>query len=240
MNIKRIYAKIAQAAGSAMSRFHFLPSTPPPRNAVFRHWLFSLPRVHDVMALNELDMPWWTYRAIAYVDAWLAERPHPIRVFEFGSGASTAYLRRRADIVYSVENDREFADYIADFLKSSGGVDLVVREGQKSAQPKVASQKSGHQGLDYSSYVSVIDEIGGLFDLIVIDGRAREAALQRSIPHLKSDGVIVFDNTLRKRYAAEIRQSGLTERRFFGLTPTLPYPDQTSILSITHESNVPS
>ncbi|WP_344775121.1 class I SAM-dependent methyltransferase [Gryllotalpicola kribbensis] len=231
MALKNVYAKAAQTVGKGLTSARLLPATVPPRDARLRHWAFTLPRVHDVRAMNELDMPWWTYRAISYVDAWLSARPHPIRAFEYGSGASTAYLRRRVDEIHSVENHQGFADFIAPMLAEAGEVDLTVREGVPSQHPVIGSHKPGYENQDFADYVAVIDEVGGLFDLIVIDGRAREACLERAVPHLADDGIIVFDNTHRARYKEAIAKSGLHERRMFGLTPTLPYPDQTSILT---------
>ena len=46
-----------------------------------------------------------------------------------------------------------------------------------SADPSVPSGKEGHGGLDFAEYVASIDEVPGTFDLVVIDGRAREACL---------------------------------------------------------------
>ncbi len=48
--------------------------------------------------------------------------------------------------------------------------------------------------------MSTIDRVGGPFDLIVVDGRARNDAFRRSLDHLADGGVIVFDNLKRKRY----------------------------------------
>lgn len=42
--------------------------------------------------------------------------------------------------------------------------------------------------------------------------------------------MIVFDNSRRRRYRRAIEATPVDERRYFGLTPTLPYPDQTSLL----------
>ncbi len=66
----------------------------------------------------------------------------------------------------------------------------------------------------------------------MIDGRAREACLAASIEHVAPGGLIVFDNSKRGRYKKAIANSGLDARRLRGLTPTLPYPDQTSVLSV--------
>jgi hypothetical protein len=216
--------------GRLLTALHIIPKEIPNRNRTFRHWLYSLQHIHNVNALNDFDMPWWTYGAIQYVDDWLTTRSKPIRVFEFGSGASTAYLRRRADEVYSVENSAGFAEFITPMLQRVGDVDLLVRLPSETPKPIVGSSKPGYLNKDFSDYVNAIEEIGGLFDLIVIDGRAREASLDRAILHLKDDGIIVFDNTHRQRYAKAIAASGLGELSFIGLTPTLPYPDKTSIL----------
>ena len=68
------------------------PANNPSRDDRLKHWVVSLTKVHDFKAIAELGVPWWTYRAIDVVDAWLSARPHPIRVFEYGSGASTLWL----------------------------------------------------------------------------------------------------------------------------------------------------
>ena len=68
--------------------------------------------------------------------------------------------------------------------------------------------------------------------MIVIDGRAREACLRASVSHLASGR----DDRLRQhqpeRYLTAIAGSGLAQRRLRGLTPTLPYPDSTSLLTL--------
>jgi predicted O-methyltransferase YrrM len=94
----------------------------------------------------------------------------------------------------------------------------------------VPSQRHDHDGLDFGDYVASIDEIGGSFDLIVIDGRARAACLRQAIPHLAEDGLIVFDNSNRARYAEAILTSGLRATRYRGLAPCLPYQSETTVL----------
>ena len=41
---------------------------------------------------------------------------------------------------------------------------------------------------------------------------------------------LVFDNSRRRRYREAIERSGLQEQVLTGLTPTLPYSEQTSLL----------
>ena len=109
---------------------------------------------------------------------------------------------------------------------------LQIVEPTVSERPVVASAKEGHRGLDFADYVAAINSIDGHFDLVVVDGRAREACLEAAQGRLAPGGVVVFDNSRRRRYREAIRASGMLERRFPGLTPTLPYPEQTSILRV--------
>jgi len=229
---KTAYAGAARQAGKALTKVHVLGDEAPSRDHRIRHWAYSLTKVHDSLAIAELDVPWWTYKAIDVVESWLAARPRPIRVFEYGSGASTLWLARRVDEVHSVEHHAGFAEHIRPTLEQHPNIDFHVVEPIKSSMPAVPSAKEGHAGLDFADYVATIDKVGGTFDLIVIDGRAREACLTAAIPRLAPDGIIVYDNSRRARYQRAIKASGLTERQLRGLTPTLPYPDQTSVLSL--------
>jgi len=227
---KGAYAFCAQAAGRGLTRVGVLGADPPPVERRVQHWAYSLTRVHDSLAIAALDVPWWTYDAIAAVTAWFAARPRPVRAFEYGSGASTLCLARRADEVHSVEHHRGFGEMMLGELAGLDHVTLRVIEPVGSPSPVVPSAKEGHRGLDFADYVAAIDHVQGDFDLVVVDGRAREACLDRARTRLAGDGIIVFDNSGRRRYREAIRRSGLVERRFLGLTPTLPYPECTSVL----------
>jgi predicted O-methyltransferase YrrM len=192
--------------------------------------MFSLTCAHDSMALADLDVPWWTYRAIDAVDAWLGSRARPIRCFEYGSGASTLWLARRADEVLTVEHDAGFAATLAGRLATAGNVSMQVIPAVPADRPAVPSAKEGYAGMDFAGYAAAIDCHEGGFDLIVVDGRARQACLAHALPRLRDDGLIVFDNSARRRYRPAIRGAPVSEIRLRGLTPTLPYPEQTSLL----------
>lgn len=188
--------------------------------------------MHDVQGLVDLRVPWWTYAAIEEVDTWLAERREPARVFEWGAGASTLWLADRAGSVHSIEHDRPFAELLRPRLPPTVRLDVV--EAVPASRPRVRSGKEGHGGLDFAEYVAAIEATEGGFDLVVVDGRARADCLPRALPHVRPSGLVVFDNSRRRRYRqaidAAVRSGQVSERRRFGLTPTLPYPDQTSVL----------
>lgn len=228
---KSAYAGAARGLGRALVAARVLPAEAPSREHRMRHWVSSLTKVHDSLGIAQLGVPWWTYRAIDFVDGWLTARPRPIRVFEWGSGASTFFLAARADEVYSVEHHEGFASMMRPELAKLRNVTFLEIPAPYGAAPRIRSHKAGSEELDFYDYVHAIDDVPGDFDLVVVDGRAREACMAAAADRLAEGGLIVFDNTHRQRYQDAIAASGLAERAFAGLTPTLPYPDRTSVLA---------
>lgn len=192
-------------------------------------WVRSLLAIYDVRELGALDTPWWTFEAADLVADHLVTRPGA-RVFEWGSGASTAWLSRRAGQVVAVEHDPEWAATVAEVI-GPGATICTVPPTPVTSDDAVLSRKPGFEGLDFSDYVATLDQQRGVFDLIVIDGRAREACLQRALPRLADDGLIVFDNVDRRRYREALAaERGIEVQWTRGLTPSLPYPTRTALV----------
>lgn len=228
--MKRTYISVVRAVASMLRVLGVLSLLDrlAPRSRVAA-WLRSLFAIHDVEQLARLDVPWWTFDSADRVTEFLADRPDA-RVFEWGSGASTLWLAARSGSVHSVEHHAGWAGQLAPRLPAN--VTLTTVEPTASSRPVVGSAKPGHRGLDFAAYVAAIDDVEGDFDVIVIDGRAREACLARAVDRLRPDGMIVFDNVDRQRYVAAIDVLGprvqVTMTR--GLTPALPYPTRTALL----------
>lgn len=231
--VRGVYVSGLRVARRAADRTGLLGKLENSSSNRARH-LRTLFAIHDVADMVRLDVAWWSYPAIARVEEFLAERPGA-RVFEYGSGASTAWLARRAGEVHSVEHHEGFAEHVQTLVSQA-----VVTDGVKvhavvptpaTEQSTVRSQRHGHRDLDFAEYVATIDRVGGLFDLVVVDGRARVHCFQRALEHLKPGGVIVFDNIRRKRYWNELsRFSGLAIQLLRGATPALPYPTTTGLI----------
>lgn len=189
--------------------------------------------IHDVDDLAALDVPWWVYGAAERVERFLRERGGRARVFEYGSGASTLWLASRAGEVHSVEHHPAFADLMADRVSGLPRVSLrqVPAQPATDGRPATPSRRHGHRGLDFTEYVRAIDTVPGEFDLIVVDGRAREQCLAHSAGRLAADGLLVFDNSNRRRYDAALRHCGLHVERIRGAAPCLPYPTETALLT---------
>ncbi len=177
-----------------------------------QRWAASLFAIYNAKEMIRLDLPWWNVAATIEVERFLRVRPDA-RVFEWGSGASTIWLARRSCQIVSVEHD---ADWHATLAKET------------TSWPKVTLLR---RNLADGSYISAIHDFEGVFDLIVIDGRQRAACLEQALEKLRPGGLILFDNSGRRRYRRAIANCGLEEQHYFGRTYCVPYPDHTSLLS---------
>lgn len=228
--MKRVYVRIVHAIRDRLVRLGWMSLLDAwaMRSRAGR-WCRSLLAIFDIEALVELDTPWWTFASAELVHQHLSERPNA-RAFEWGSGASTVWLARRAKQVTAVEHDPDWAAHVRPFLGTNGQV-LVVAPDPDERGLGIRSEKPGFADLDFTDYVTAIDATDDRYDLIVIDGRAREACLNRALRHLADDGLIVFDNVDRRRYRDAIAATPDLEVLWTrGLTPALPYPTRTALL----------
>jgi hypothetical protein len=225
--IRSLYVKLMRALRTVLKPIgvlRFLES----RQSRWAHWLRSLFAIYDIDDMVHLDIPWWTLDATKEVDAFLAHRPGA-RVFEWGSGASTVWLGKRAGEVISVEHDVVWVEQVARRIVAFDHVHLNTVAAASSGQ--ITSSKFGFEGQYFDEYAAKIDAFDGTFDLIVIDGRAREACLSRAVSRLSSGGIILFDDFKRRRYQIAATQQKLQIRRLEGLAACLPLPSSTALLS---------
>lgn len=208
---KQAYSASAQAIADLSLLDGFWTDAAAANPWGLQRWTGSLLAIHQPERMIALDCPWWNVAATREIDAFLASRPAP-RVFEYGAGASTSWLSRRAKDVISVEHHDGWHARLGQLLADRPNVRLW------------------HRDIGTAAYVDAIGEAGGQFDLIVVDGRRRNECLVRAIRQLKPDGLILFDDTGRLRYRGAIKSCGLRERRHFGRSYCVPYPDFSSIL----------
>lgn len=180
----------------------------------------SMLSIYDAADLARWDLPWWTYPATSAVEDFLAARNGSARVFEYGAGASTLWLRKRAGQVISVEHDESFLPVMAPLLADAPG------HGELRYRP-LDAERPGAEG---DRYVGAIAELDGTFDLVVVDGRERVRCVEAALPHLAAGGMVLLDDSQRRRYqpALEIPGTVVTEHR--GLVPTLPIPRRTALI----------
>src|SRR5690606_1268935 len=130
------------ASGGAMFKrayvecLHTLAAVPPIENLMdrtarndaygWRRWAAPLLAIYHVVKMVTLGLPWWNVTATREVEQYLASRLS-VRVFEYGAGASTAWLARRATEVVSVEHDPVFIAAFQPTLARFHNVTLIER-----------------------------------------------------------------------------------------------------------------
>lgn len=150
----------------------------------------------------DCDRPWITFKAKKFLDKILEKE---MSVFEYGSGSSTLYFSRRVKSVHSIENDKEWSEYLNEYL-SKHNIENVV--GQLfEAQPgdgsssAYGSSSPAYKGQSFEKYVKSIDAFPDkTFDIIVVDGRSRNACISHALPKLKDNGYLIVDNSEREEY----------------------------------------
>ncbi len=195
------------------------------------HYFRSLLAIHQLDDMIALDVPWWTYSAIEAIEQHIQSLGYKPAVFEYGSGASTIWLAKRSDKVISIEHDKIWYQQLKEKLQQFPNVTLVLQPPvQGLVEKKYQSQKM--ENMNFQNYVKSIKATNQTFDLIIVDGRCREACLEECLAHLKPNGMIIFDNSNRKRYQNAMVSSQLNIQRYYGRVPGSPFKSETAILKL--------
>lgn len=181
------------------------------------------------------QVPWLPYAAVKFLEQHLN---CSATVFEFGSGGSTIWFARRAKQVISVEHNRTWYTRVRQVLNENNlsNVTLLLREPKIVDQPV---QKGPIQGVTYGtssgpwdmeSYATAIDDFDDAsFDVVLVDGRSRAACLVHAIPKVRPGGLLILDDSERKRYSAACElPNDWPKRSFHGLRPSVVRPTRTT------------
>lgn len=151
-------------------------------------------------------VPWFTYPAIEYLNQFDVKGK---KIFEYGSGNSTAYWARRGAEVWAVDHDQQWFDKMSASL--SAGQTLYYADAEQD-------------------YANAITQPGISFDLVVIDGVFRSACVDPALAHLRRGGIIIVDNAERDVEVGHLlRQKGMFEIDFSGFGPINDYIWTTAI-----------
>ncbi len=150
----------------------------------FRHWtaryVYNRSRNFFSNRLHH-DWPWVTPAAVRFLDLWLKPTDD---VFEWGAGRSTLWIARRVQSISSVESDTKW------FAKLRS---IVEREGLRNVDLKFFSPGANLD--EVRAYTSFIAELGGPFDLIIVDGFLyRDHCALTAIEYLRPGGLLLIDN----------------------------------------------
>ena len=195
-------------------------------------WLNSLLPGHSPL---DDALPWITFRAIDWLEAYLKPDMH---VFEYGAGGSTLYFAKRVRHVVSVEHDEGFHGLVSGILsrRAIGNCELLLHKAEPCGKDDddFASYQEKYKGWCFGTYVKAIDAYPDRsFDLVLVDGRARMACVRRALPKLKPGGALMLDNSDRPAYAqAGGLLAGIPPLHMPGVTPWNIEASQTSVWRI--------
>lgn len=159
------------------------------------------------VAADGEPLPWFTYPAIEYLKQFDFSGK---RVFEYGAGNSSLFWAARVREVVAVESDRRWFDRISGACPANLLLNLHT---------------------DRESYVASISGKGGKFDVIVIDGKWRNACAAFCVAYLNINGMIIVDNSDRHYKGCDLlREKGFFQIDFSGFSPINRYASTTSVL----------
>jgi len=148
----------------------------------------------------DLEMPWWSFRAIERADALMAGK----HVFEYGTGGSTLRFAKMAKRIVSVEDHPGWAEVVKKRLALEAISNVEIR-----LRPFDFKSPRGFEG---SEYIAAVDDEA--WDIVIIDGqdwtfKERIACFRRVEPKMKPDSVIIVDDFWRYE---ELLQSNRASR----------------------------
>jgi len=179
-------------------------------------------------------VPMMPFGAITWLRSYL--RPG-FSVFEYGSGGSTAFFAARVERLVSVEHDPEWHTRTAQRLGSlpQRECTYLLQLPDEGVNERFASTDERYSEMNFESYVRTIDAYPDQsFDLVVVDGRARNACVLQALPKVKPGGFLLLDDSYRAEYAVAMKAlGGFARTDFRGLAPYNTDLGQTSIWEIT-------
>jgi hypothetical protein len=190
--------------------------------------------LRKIRQIQQEPLPWMNYLVIQYLDSQI---PRNSKIFEYGSGSSTEYWLNKDCRVTSIEHDRAFYREMEDRLTGRCEYHLVESESAVDARRLSPDCPDSFVSADFKEfnferYVKSIDTFENeTFDMVVVDGRARPSCIKRAIPKIKSQGLLVLDNSDRKYYLIKTGKllNGWQSRTFRGTVRGLLHLEQTTV-----------
>lgn len=181
----------------------------PQRIRFFPEWLFSF---WPGRAAYKDGLPWVTFEAREWLESFLTK---DMKVFEWGSGGSTLFIAKRVKTLISIEDNPEWYKKIGRLIKEK---ELNCQYILKEPRPgnDYFSSSPEYKGLSFKRYCQAINSYpDDFFDLVLVDGRARNFCVSHAIKKIRPEGFLFLDDSQRPRYAREIELLKDWKRRDF-------------------------
>ncbi|MCD7971385.1 MAG: hypothetical protein LUG18_01785 [Candidatus Azobacteroides sp.] len=148
---------------------------------------------------KEVNRPYMKEREIEIFKEILIKNK-PARVLEYGCGYSSIYYPQflpETSRWFSVEHNQEWGEYVKKRISAKTTLSLVP--------PDNATYKDdGYEG-DFTSYVEKGKEFAP-FDLILVDGMAREVCIDYVYDLLTDDGLLIVHDANRPCYREAMKK----------------------------------
>jgi len=137
----------------------------------------------------ELEIPWFSYAAIDFLEDFLQPQ---MTVCEYGSGGSTLFFAKRVKSVFSIEDNERWYELVSQRLQRAGLNNATV--------VLCPFDFKKVDGFRHSAYLHAIPD--SRFDVIVIDGseewnQVRPICFEKAQSRVKPGGIIVVDDSWR-------------------------------------------
>lgn len=157
----------------------------------------------------EIKLPWINFESYEFLKNLVNK---DFIVFEYGAGSSTLFFSQNVKKIISIEHDFSWFNYFSNIVNdlNLNNIELIFFEPKKKSSGLI-KYESKHdlkwENYDFEDYVESIDNYAdNFFDLVVIDGRARDYCLKKSISKVKPGGYILFDNADRVLYESSLQE----------------------------------
>lgn len=173
--------------------------------------------------LFDLDLPWLCFPAARFLN----QRIEPgMRVFEWGSGASTLFFGRRGCRVVSIEHDLSWLESLDSRVREHGEVEVLpISDADEE-------------------YIRAIERFApGTLDLVLVDGNRRCECLTAALSRVRRGGWLILDDSERAMYRSCL--SGVPERdwearHFHGPKPSSVWPAFTRTTCLRRRTSTDS
>lgn len=181
--------------------------------------------------VKNASAPWLTYEAIGWLDNYLTK---DMMVFEWGSGGSTIYIAKKVKKIISVEHDAQWYTKVSGMLKKNdiANCEYILKEPAIAKNKNYRSSDKRYVGFDFEAYCKTINAFPDtMFDVIIIDGRARPSCILHATNKIRAGGCLIIDDSERAEYvpAMHMLTRKWTRKDFFGPKPYTSLFEQTSI-----------
>ena len=180
------------------------------------YWLYRILRPilkirYGIFRRMHKPAPWLSPTSILFFTKYLEK---DMVGAEFGSGSSTLFFAPRISKLYSVEHNEEWYNLINEKLKglNSSNVDyrFVLQNDKADFVDDVfdlEEKRDFEIRRDYVNYFRALNDIQDhSLDFAIVDGRARTECCHEILPKIKKGGILILDNSERKRYELVFEQ----------------------------------